>query len=92
MDELPQAVFVVDMPREKIAIDEARKLSIPVIAIMDTNADPDLADYIIPANDDAIKSVSLIVGKIATAAKEGKALYEAKSAKVAKVENEKEEK
>lgn len=90
MRDLPQAVFVVDMPRENIAIEEARKLNIPVIAIVDTNANPDLADYIIPANDDAIKSVSLIVGKISEAAKEGKAVYDAKAAKQAKTVDEEE--
>lgn len=81
MNDLPQAIFVVDVPREKIAIDEARKLGIPVIAMTDTNANPDLVDYVIPANDDAIKSVSLIVGKIAAAAQAGRTAFEAKSAK-----------
>ena len=90
MRDLPQAVFVVDMPRENIAIEEARKLGISVIAIVDTNANPDLADYIIPANDDAIKSVGLIVGKISEAAKAGKAVYNAKSAKEAEVDDKEE--
>jgi small subunit ribosomal protein S2 len=79
MQGLPGAIFVIDMPREEIAIKEARKLAIPVIAITDTNADPDLADYVIPANDDAIRAVSVITGKIAAAAKQGGALYGAKT-------------
>lgn len=71
MDGLPGAVFVVDVPRESIAVAEARKLGIPVIAITDTNADPDLVDYPIPANDDAIKTVKVITHTIAAAAAEG---------------------
>ena len=79
MQGLPGAIFVVDMPREEIALKEARKLGIPVIAMTDTNADPDMADYIIPANDDALRAVTLIVGKIAAAAKAGSALYNSKT-------------
>jgi small subunit ribosomal protein S2 len=71
MDGLPAAVFVVDVPKEGIAVAEARKLSIPVIAIVDTNADPDLVDYPIPANDDAIKTLKVITHQIAAAASEG---------------------
>lgn len=71
MDGLPGAVFVVDVPKESIAVAEARKLGIPVIAITDTNADPDLVDYPIPANDDAIKAVRVITRQIAQAAAEG---------------------
>ena len=64
MKELPAAIFVVDPRKEKIAIAEARKLHIPVFGIVDTNCDPDDVDYIIPANDDAIRAVRLIVGKM----------------------------
>ncbi len=71
MDKMPGAVFVVDAPKEAIAIAEARKLHIPVIALADTNADPDLIDYPIPANDDALKAVKLIAQTIADAAAAG---------------------
>jgi small subunit ribosomal protein S2 len=67
MARLPGALFVVDARKELIAVKEANKLGIPVIAIADTNADPDLIDYPIPGNDDAIRSVSLIAGAIADA-------------------------
>ena len=67
MDRLPGAVFVVDPRKEKIAVAEARKLKIPVVAIVDTNCDPDEVDYIIPGNDDAIRAVRLISAKIADA-------------------------
>ena len=64
MKELPAAMFVVDPRSERIAIAEARKLNIPVFGIVDTNCDPDDVDYVIPANDDAIRAVRLIVGKM----------------------------
>jgi small subunit ribosomal protein S2 len=72
MRELPDAVFVVDLKKEQLAIREARRLHIPVVALVDTNCDPDDADFVIPGNDDAISSCSLIVRAIATAAAEGK--------------------
>ena len=72
MKGLPGALFVVDPNMEAIAIAEARALKIPVIAIVDTNCDPDLVDYVIPGNDDAIRAVKLISGKIADAVLEGK--------------------
>lgn len=72
MDKLPGAVFVVDPRKEKIAVAEARKLNIPVVAIVDTNCDPDEIDYVIPGNDDAIRAVKLISAKIADAVLEGK--------------------
>jgi len=72
MKGLPGAVFVVDPQKEAIAIAEARALNIPVIAIVDTNCDPDLVDYVIPGNDDAIRAVKLISGKMADAVLEGK--------------------
>ncbi len=72
MDKLPGAVFVVDPRKEKIAVAEARKLGIPVVAIVDTNCDPDEIDYVIPGNDDAIRAVRLISAKIADAVLESK--------------------
>ncbi|QGT99196.1 SSU ribosomal protein S2p (SAe) [Candidatus Syntrophocurvum alkaliphilum] len=71
MDKLPGAVFVVDPRKERIAVAEARKLNIPVIAIVDTNCDPDEVDYVIPGNDDAIRAVKLMSSKIADAVIEG---------------------
>ena len=78
MDGLPKAMFVVDVPNELIAVAEARRLGIPVVAITDTNANPDLIDYIIPANDDAIKAIRLIANAVGDAAKEGAAEYASK--------------
>lgn len=72
MKQLPGAVFVVDPRKEHNAIAEARKLKIPVVAIVDTNCDPDEIDYVIPGNDDAIRAVKLIAGKLADAVLEGK--------------------
>lgn len=71
MTKLPGAIFIVDIKKEHIAIDEARKLNIPTIAIVDTNCDPDLVDYIIPANDDAVKSIEIITKTISDAINEG---------------------
>jgi len=67
MKDLPSAIFVIDPRKERIAIAEARKLNIPVFGIVDTNCDPDDVDYVIPANDDAIRAVRLIVGKMVDA-------------------------
>ena len=72
MERLPDAVFVVDTRKEHIAVLEAKKLGIPVIAILDTNCNPDDADYIIPGNDDAIRAIKLISGALADAVIEGK--------------------
>jgi len=72
MKKLPSAIFVVDPRKENIAIAEARKLNIPVIGIVDTNCDPDEIDYVIPANDDAIRAVKLLTGKMADAVIEGR--------------------
>ena len=80
MHGLPAALYVVDMPREDNAILEARKLNIPVIALADTNADPDLVEYPIACNDDAIKAIELVTGKIATSALRGANEYRAKAA------------
>jgi len=71
MTKLPGAIFIVDIKKEHIAIDEARKLNIPTIAIVDTNCDPDLVDFVIPANDDAVKSIEAITKTIADAIIEG---------------------
>ena len=72
MKKLPSCMFVVDPRKEHIAVLEARNLGIPVVAIVDTNCDPDDADYVIPGNDDAIRAVKLIASKIADAVLEGK--------------------
>lgn len=77
MNRLPEAVFVVDGRKEALAIKEARKLGIPIVGLIDTNSDPDEVDYIIPGNDDAIRSVNLIIRVIADAVLEGKAGREA---------------
>lgn len=71
MNELPEALFVVDPRKERIAIAEARKLGIPIVAIVDTNCDPDEVDYVIPGNDDAIRAVKLLTSKMADAVLEG---------------------
>ncbi|WP_457913021.1 30S ribosomal protein S2 [Candidatus Phytoplasma oryzae] len=71
MNKLPEALFVIDVQKDIIAINEARKLKIPIIGIIDSNCDPDLVDFIIPANNDAIKGVKLIVSIIANAIIEG---------------------
>ena len=72
MKKLPGALFVVDPRKERIAVQEARILGIPIVAIVDTNCDPDEIDYVIPGNDDAIRAVKLIAGKLADAVLEGK--------------------
>ncbi len=71
MNKLPDALFVIDPRKERIAIAEARKLGIPIVAIVDTNCDPDEIDYVIPGNDDAIRAVKLLTGKMADALVEG---------------------
>src|SRR5690625_5088247 len=72
MNKLPDAIFVIDPRKENIAIAEARKLNIPIIGIVDTNCDPDVIDYVIPANDDAIRAVKLLTSKMADAIIEGR--------------------
>lgn len=72
MTEMPGALFIVDPRKEKIAVAEAKKLGIPIVAIVDTNCDPDDVDYVIPGNDDAIRAVKLISGAMANAIIEGK--------------------
>ena len=77
MPELPDAIFIIDIKREDIAVAEARRLGIPVIALVDTNSDPTLVDYPIPGNDDAVKSIRIIVETIMEALQEGTAKREA---------------
>jgi small subunit ribosomal protein S2 len=77
MRRAPGAIFVVDPKKENIAIKEARKLGVPIVAIVDTNCDPDEIDYVIPGNDDAIRAIRLFAAKIADACLEGRAMYEA---------------
>ncbi|MEW6215045.1 MAG: 30S ribosomal protein S2 [Nitrospirota bacterium] len=72
MASLPGAAFIVDPKKERIAVAEARKLSVPIVAIVDTNCDPDEIDHVIPGNDDAIRAIKLIASKIADAVLEGK--------------------
>jgi len=86
MRGLPDLIFVVDQKKELIAIKEANKLNIPVICLADTNADPDNVDYLIPGNDDAIRSVRLISSKLADAILEGKQLRENKAIEAVKIE------
>jgi small subunit ribosomal protein S2 len=78
MELLPSVLFIVDPSREYIAVREARRLNIPIVAIVDTNCDPSLIDYVIPGNDDAIRAIRLFTSKIADTITEGTALYEEK--------------
>ncbi len=95
MNRLPAALFVVDIVKERIAVDEARKLNIPIFAMVDTNSDPRLVAYAIPANDDASKSIELITAEITDAIVEGlrirKAQREEKAAEAAATQTEKAE-
>ena len=77
MSRLPDAVFIVDTKKEQIAVDEARKLKIPIIGIVDTNCDPDEVDFVIPGNDDALRAIRLIASRIAEAVLQGRGLREA---------------
>jgi small subunit ribosomal protein S2 len=81
MDRLPAAMFVVDIKREHNAVAEARKLRLPIVALVDTNCDPDLVDYPIAANDDAIRSVRIIMATIGQAITQGQAEFESKRAR-----------
>jgi small subunit ribosomal protein S2 len=71
MKRLPDALFIVDSNNEAIAVKEARKLGIPVVAVVDTNCDPTVVDYVIPGNDDALRAIRLFTSKIADSASEG---------------------
>jgi small subunit ribosomal protein S2 len=80
MSRLPDTIFVVDTRKEKIAVDEARKLKIPVIGIVDTNCDPDEVDYVIPGNDDALRAIRLFASKVAEAVVQGRQMRESRIA------------
>jgi small subunit ribosomal protein S2 len=77
MQDMPNAMFVVDLNKEDIAVKEARKLGIPIVAVVDTNCDPDMADYVIPGNDDAIRAIRLVTSKIADTILEARPVSEA---------------
>jgi small subunit ribosomal protein S2 len=87
MNKLPGALFIVDAKKEETAVKEARRLSIPVVALADTNSNPDILDYVIPGNDDAIKSIRLVSSTVADAVIEGRSKYEqTKAAQIEKAE------
>ena len=88
MSRLPDTIFVVDTRKEKIAVDEARKLKIPVIGVVDTNCDPDEVDFVIPGNDDALRAIRLFASKIAEAVTSGRGLRESKLAEEANAQAE----
>jgi small subunit ribosomal protein S2 len=88
MEKLPGAIFVIDTKKERIAVHEANRLGIPVIATVDTNCDPDGVDFVIPGNDDAIRAIKLITGKIADAVIEGAAVWQEQQAAAAQVASE----
>jgi len=83
MAKLPDAIFVVDTRKEQIAVDEARKLKIPVIGIVDTNCDPEQVDFVIPGNDDALRSIRLFTSRIADAIMSGRSMRESARAEAA---------
>ena len=84
MSRLPDAIFIVDTKKEQIAVDEARKLKIPIIGIVDTNADPDQVDFVIPGNDDALRSIRLFAGAIANAVIAGRDMKQSVDAEAAR--------
>ena len=86
MPGLPGALFVVDSNKEQIAVQEARKLAIPVVAVVDTNCDPDQVDHVIPGNDDALRAIRLFTSKVADAVLAGRAAYEQAQLEAAKAE------
>jgi small subunit ribosomal protein S2 len=88
MEKLPDAVFVIDTKKEHIAVTEANRLGIPVIAVVDTNCDPDIIDFVIPGNDDAIRSAALMSRIVADAVDEGRFLAQRKTGKVVKAADE----
>ena len=88
MSRLPDAIFIVDTRKEKIAVDEARKLKIPVVGVVDTNCDPDEVQYVIPGNDDALRAIKLFASKAADAVLSGQALRESREAEKAAAEAE----
>jgi small subunit ribosomal protein S2 len=89
MTKLPGAIFIIDPKNEAIAVREGRRLGIPIVAIVDTNCDPDLIDHVIPGNDDAIRAIRLVTSKMADACIEGRDRYnERQQAKADKGEEE----
>src|SRR6202035_4959491 len=86
LERLPNAIFVIDTKKEHIAVTEANRLGIPVVAVVDTNCDPDVIDYVIPGNDDAIRSATLMCRILADAVDEGKMLAGKKAPKAAKAD------
>jgi len=88
MTELPGAMVVIDINREAIAVNEAKRLNIPVVAIVDTNCDPDPVDYIVPGNDDAIRAIKLIAGAIGMRVRKGAREYERVAAEIARKKEE----
>ena len=86
LERAPNAIFVIDTKKEHIAVTEANRLGIPVVAVVDTNCDPDLVQYVIPGNDDAIRAASLMSRVIADAAREGRSLHQRDSARPATTE------
>ena len=86
MHQLPDAVFIVDTKKEKIAVDEARKLKIPIIGIVDTNCDPDEVDYVVPGNDDALRAIRLFASRIADAVLSGRGVRESAQAEAAQAQ------
>jgi small subunit ribosomal protein S2 len=84
MSRLPDAVFIVDTKKEQIAVDESRKLKIPVIGVVDTNCDPDEVDYVVPGNDDALRSIRLFASRIADAVLSGRGMKESAEADTSK--------
>ncbi len=88
LERLPSAIFVIDTKKEHIAVTEANRLGIPVVAIVDTNCDPDIIDYVIPGNDDAIRSANLMSRIVADAVLEGQFLYQRKHARKATTKEE----
>jgi small subunit ribosomal protein S2 len=89
MPGLPDALFVIDSNKEEIAVKEARKMGIPVVAVVDTNCDPDAVDYVIPGNDDALRAIRLFASRIADAAEEGRRAAEEKQLEAEKIAAEK---
>lgn len=90
MEKLPDAIFVVDIKKEAIAVNEANKLGIPIVGIVDTNCDPDLVTYPIPGNDDAIRGLNLFINQIAEAVIEGRSAREKKGEEPAPAEGQEE--
>ena len=83
MDKLPDALFIIDPKRERNAVTEAKKLSIPIVAVVDTNCNPEEIDYVIPGNDDAIRAIKLLASVIADAVLEGKKIAQENNIKIA---------